>query len=76
VLRLARPRRKELKSKGEMRGTDSRGLWGASGTGKGRSTAVATLGETTMERVVRSKGKEGRRGSRGVVEAEGEGGGA
>jgi hypothetical protein len=40
VLRIARPHCEELRSKGEMRGTHSKGFWGAGGAGKGRSTVV------------------------------------
>jgi hypothetical protein len=40
VLRLTGARREELGSKGEMRGTHSRGLWGADDARKGRSVVV------------------------------------
>jgi hypothetical protein len=50
--------------------THSRNLLGASGTAKGRLTAAASR-ESTIARALVSKGREGRRGSRGVVEGKG-----
>jgi hypothetical protein len=73
TLRLIGPPHEELGSKREMRGTHSRGLWGTGGAGKGISAVAVASGETTMEKALGSKGKEGRWASGGVVEV---GGGA
>jgi hypothetical protein len=59
----AQSRREKLGSKGEMRGTYSKGLWGVGGAGKGMS-AVAS-GETSMARALGSNiDVEGSRGLR------------